>query len=283
MKVLKYFAPKDMTEALHILADNRQNTLVLAGGTDVVPKINSYNLKPESLLYIGQINLNYIIQDNGRLIIGSGTTWNKLASDPIIYQSAPILSEAACQGSCFSVRNSATIGGNLVNASPAADLATPLLIIDTELVLKSSKGERVVPAKDFFIGPGKTVLKPEELVTEIHIPSFGGNTVFFKIGRRKAMTLSVVNTAVRVDMDGKTCREVRIALGSMAPTPMRCVKAEKMLTGQPINGISIRKCAAEAIAEVCPIDDQRATAWYRKKVGENLVSRALFQAVGIEE
>ena len=127
------------------------------------------------------------------------------------------------------------------------------------------------------------MLKPDELVTEIQIPSFEGNTVFLKIGRRKAMTLSVVNTAVRIDMDGKACREARIALGSMAPTPMRCVKAEKMLTGKPIDGTLIRKCAAEAIAEADPIDDQRATAWYRKRAGENLVARALAQAAGIKE
>lgn len=283
MKDVMYFAPTGVDEALNLLAEHGENAVILAGGTDIVPRINYYESKPDVLLYIGAIGSDYIREGNGKLIIGAGTTWRRLAVDPLITEKAGVLSEAARQGSCVAVRNAGTIGGNLANASPAADLATPLLVMDAELVLKCSKGERVVPIKDFFIGPGETVLKADELITEIHIPSFEGNTVFLKIGRRKAMTLSVVNTAVRIDMDGKTCREVRIALGSMAPTPMRCVKAQKMLTGKPIDETSIRKCAAEAIAETSPIDDQRATAWYRKKAGENLVARTLAQAAGIEE
>jgi CO/xanthine dehydrogenase FAD-binding subunit len=186
------------------------------------------------------------------------------------------------------VRNAATIGGNLGNASPAADLATALLALDAQLLLRSSKEDRRVALKDFFMGPGRTVLKPGELIVEVSIPLSKGRAVFLKLGRRKAMTLSVVNVAVQLEMDGKRrweklgCQEARIALGSMAPTPLRCAKAEGLLKGKVLDKALIAQCAAEAVAESSPIDDQRATAWYRKIAGTVLVSRALAQAAGIE-
>lgn len=135
----------------------------------------------------------------------------------------------------------------------------------------------------FFTGPGQTVLNADEMLMEVHIPAVRGQGAYFKLGRRKAMTCSVVNTAVRLEMDGTICKQARIALGAMAPTPMRCTKAEELLAGQSMDKDLIRKCAVEAITATSPIDDQRATAWYRKKAGRNLVARALVQAAGIEE
>ena len=142
--------------------------------------------------------------------------------------------------------------------------------------------------KDFFIGPGQTVLKPGELIVEVSVPLSKGKAVFLKLGRRKAMTLSVVNVAVYLEkMDGRrweklTCQEARIALGSMAPTPLRCRKAEGLLKGKVLDKALIAQCAVEAVAESSPIDDQRATAWYRQQAGTVLVGRALAQAAGIE-
>ena len=283
MKDVMYFAPTGVDEALNLLAEHGENAVILAGGTDIVPRINYYESKPDVLLYIGAIGSDYIREGNGRLIIGAGTTWRRLAVDPLITEKAGVLSEAARQGSCVAVQNASTIGGNLANASPAADLATPLLVMDAELVLASAKGNRIVAIKDFFVGPGQTVLKPEELITEIYIPAFVGKTIFVKLGRRKAMTLSVVNVAVRLDVEKGKCNDARIALGSMAPTPIRCIRSEGLLKGNAIDKSLISQCATEAIAETSPIDDQRATSWYRKKAGENLVARALAQAVGIEE
>ena len=142
----------------------------------------------------------------------------------------------------------ATIGGNLANASPAADLATPLLAMDAELLLMSDKGKRTVALKDFFTGPGKTVLRPGELIVEVSIPSLKGKTVFLKLGRRKAMTLSVVNVAVCLEMDGKKCKDARIAMGSVAPTPLRCTRAEGLLKGKGLDETLFAQCAAEAMA-----------------------------------
>jgi CO/xanthine dehydrogenase FAD-binding subunit len=287
MKDAKYFAPAGIKEALTLLAEHGGKATVLAGGTDLVPKINYYELKPDILIYTGGIGWDYIKEENGKLVIGAGTTWTQLTTNSLVTKKAGVLAEAAKQGGCVATRNAGTIGGNLANASPAADLATPLLVLDAEILLKSAKKKRVVPIKEFFTGRGETVLKPDELVVEIHIPPLRGKTTFLKLGRRRAMTLSVVNVAVRLEMAKKrsrsfrTCNEVRIALGSMAPTPIRCEKAEEMLQGKELTIELIKACAAQAIDETSPIDDQRASAWYRERAGTVLVAQALFRASAI--
>lgn len=282
MKDVEYFAPKAIEEAVKLLAEYGDRATVLAGGTDLVPRINYYDLKPEVLLYIGGLSLDYIKEAEGKLVIGAATPTAKLASDAIVAEKASALAEGAKLSGSVATRNAATIGGNLANASPAADLATPLLVMDAELHLTGAGGKRTVAIKDFFTGSGETVLEPNELVTEIRIPPIKGKTVFLKLGRRKAMTLSVVNVAVHLHMAKKTCTEARIALGAMAPTPLRCLKAEEMLKDKVLDEALISNCAAEAVAESNPIDDQRATAWYRRKAGTALVAQALRQAAGIE-
>ncbi len=283
MKDAMYFAPPGIDETLALLAEHKGKATLLAGGSDLVPKINYYDLKPDIIIYTGGIGFAYIKDGNGKLIIGAGTTWSNLISNALVAEKAGVLAEAARQGGCVATRNAGTIGGNIVNASPAADLVAPLLALGAELAVKSSKAERMIPIKDFFTGPGTTILNPDELVTEIHVPYVQGKAVFLKLGRRRAMTLSVVNTAVNLQMDGNICKEARIALGSMAPKPLRCEKAEGILKGNSVDKDLIGKCAAEAIKEASPIDDQRATAWYRKKAGEKLVAQALSRAAGIEE
>lgn len=282
MKNGMYFAPTRIGEALKLLAEYGEKARILAGGTDLVPKINYYELKPDILLYIGELGLDYLKEKKGKLVIGATTSTATLTSNTLVAEKASALAEAARRSGSIATRNAGTIGGNLANASPAADLATPLLVMDAKLLLARAGGKRVVAIKDFFIGPGKTVLKPDELIIEIYLPSFKGRTIFLKLGRRKAMTLSVANVAVRVEMAGKTCNEVRIAMGAMAPTPMRCTRAEKMLKGRILDKALVTKSATEAVVETNPIDDQRATAWYRKRAGAALVTQALLQAAGID-
>lgn len=277
-----YSAPTDVGEATKLLAKHREKATILAGGTDIVPKLNYYELRPEILIYIGGLGLDYIKQDDGKLIIGAATPISRLVANDLVAERAEVIAQAAREFGCASLRTTATIGGNLGNASPAADLATPLLVLDAELLLASTRGERTVAIQDFFTGPGETGLEPDELIFEVSVPSVQGRSVFLKLGRRKAMTLSVVNVAVRLEMDGETCSDARIALGSMAPTPLRCTKAEALIKGKVLDNSLIEECAAEAVAACDPIDDQRATAWYRRKAGAALVARALAQAAGIE-
>ena len=282
MKDGMYFAPTTIDELLKLLSEYGEGAVILAGGTDLVPRINYYELKPEVFLYIGGLSLDYLKEEDGKLVIGAATPTAKLAGNALVAQKAGALAEGAIQSGSVATRNAGTIGGNLANASPAADLATPLLIMDAVLNLTGAGGERTVAIGDFFTGPGETVLKPDELIKEIIIPPYKGRTAFLKLGRRKAMTLSVVNAAVRLDMAEKKCTEARIAMGAMAPTPIRCLKAEEMINGKTLDETLISKCAAEAVAESNPIDDQRATAWYRRKAGATLVARALRKAAGIE-
>lgn len=283
MKNGMYFAPTRIGEAFKLLVEYGEKAHILAGGTDLVPKINYYELKPDILLYIGELGLDYLKEKKGKLVIGATTSMATLTNNALVAKKASALAEAARRSGSIATRNAGTIGGNLANASPAADLATPLLVMDAKLLLGRAGEKRVVAIKDFFIGPGKTVLKPDELIIEIYVPSFKGRTVFLKLGRRKAMTLSVANVAVRLEMVSNTCNEVRIAMGAMAPTPMRCTRAEEMLKGKLLDEALVNRSATEAVAETNPIDDQRATAWYRKKAGAALVAQALLQAASIDD
>lgn len=280
MRDALYFAEKSVEDTLALLARYGNKAVIMAGGTDLVPRINLYKLKPEVLVYIGNIGLDYVREEGGRLLIGAATPLAKIAASRKVAGKAGALAEAAGVAATPAVRTTATIGGNLANASPAADLATPLLAVDAELRLLSEKGERLVPLADFFKGPGRTVINPGELIVEVSLPRPKGRCVFLKLGRRKAMSLSVVNTAVRLHLSGGICREVRIAVGAIAPTPLRCLEAESLLTGKRIDRELIALCAATAIAAGSPVDDRRATAWYRREAGTALVARALALASG---
>ena len=217
-----YFAASTMSEAMKLLGQYGKKAVILAGGTDLVPRINTYGLKPGALIYVGKLGLDYIKEEKGRMVIGAATPMAKIAGSKAVAKKAAALSEAALQAGTVAVRTAGTIGGNLANASPAADLATPLLVLDADLSLVSQKKKRMVALKDFFKGPGQTVLQPGEMIKEVSFPIPKGKTAFVKLGRRKALTLSVVNAAVRLEVNRKKCQEARIALGSVAPTPLRC-------------------------------------------------------------
>jgi len=282
MKEVSYFAPTEVSEALKVLAQHGGKVTILAGGTDVMPKVNHYELKPEAILYLGKLGLDYIKEQDGKLVIGAMTSTAALAASKVVAKKAGALAEAASHSGSVAIRTAATIGGNIANASPGADLASPLLAMDAQVRLVSAGGERVVALKDFFKGPHATVRKPDELITEIHVPLPKGKTAFQKQGRRKAQTLSVANASVQVQMEGGKCADARIVLGSMAPVPLRCTKAEAMIKGKALDKAAIEACAAQAVAESSPIDDQRSTKWYREKAAKVLVARALGQAAGVE-
>jgi CO/xanthine dehydrogenase FAD-binding subunit len=281
MREVNYFAPTSVGEAVKLLAEYGDKAAVLAGGTDLVPALNYYEIKPGALVYIGGLGLDYIREEDGKLVIGAGTTGAQLIASDLIAPKFPVLLEAAKTHGSPAIRSVATIGGNVGTGSPAGDLIPPLVLVDAEVVLLSAKGERVVPVKDFFTGPQKTVRKPGELIVEIRVPLQAGKAVFKKLGMRKAQTCSLVSAAARLEMDGKVCKAARIVLGSMAPTPIRCTKAEAMITGNELDEDLIARCAAAAIGESSPIDDQRATAWYRKRAGEALVARVVAKAAGV--
>jgi carbon-monoxide dehydrogenase medium subunit len=282
MRDVGYFAPTEIGEAVRLLAEHGEKMAVLAGGTDLVPALNYYEIKPSALLYIGKLGLDYIKEENGKLIIGAGTTLAHLLANSVIESKFGTMYQALKKHSSPAIRTAATIGGNVGTGSPAGDLLPPLMIMDAEVVLISTAGERVVPVADFFTGPQQTVRKPDELIVELRVPLAAGNTAYEKIGLRKAQTCATTSVAVRLAMDGNVCQDVRIVMGSMAPTPLRCKQAEALIKGKSLDQATIEACAAQAVAETSPIDDQRATAWYRQKAGKAIVARALAQAAGIQ-
>lgn len=276
-----YEAPESLEELLFALEG--RNATIVAGATDVMPKINDGVLKPSHLVYIGKAGLDGIRMESGRLVIGAATRLTDLLESPLIREFAPELSQAVANMAGVSIRNIGTIGGNICNASPAADTAVPLLVMDAELALRSRAGGRVVPVDGFFTGPGKTVLSSGEILTEIIIAIQPHRGAFIKMGQRKAETLSVVSAAASVILENGVCRQARIAMGSVAPRPLRCRKAEECLAGRRITPELCREAAALAGECAKPIDDGRATAWYRARVAPVLVERVLRQALGFEE
>jgi carbon-monoxide dehydrogenase medium subunit len=269
-----YSAPKSLEEALREKKE-RKDAHIIAGGTDLIPKMRGQVVKPVYLIDISGIKeLEYIEERDGQVRIGAGTKISRIIESKI---KIDVLQEACKKLGNPLTRNKATIGGNLCNASPAADTATPLMVLGAELVLKSLDGERTVPVEKFFVGPGKTVLRDDEILTEIRIPlpGKGAKEKFVKVGLRKADAISVVNCAVLLKVQNRVIKDAKIALGSVAPTPILAKEAQKTLIGNRLSEELIEKCAQIAAKESKPISDVRGSARYRELLVEGCVKKAL--------
>lgn len=265
-----------LQEALEEKAAHGQETRIMAGGTDLMVQINTLAAAPERILYIGQAGLDTIEEKNGGLELGAGVTLTTLATSETVQKAFPSLSHAAGLMASWAVRNRGTLGGNLSNASPAADTAPALLTLDAVVNLASLKGERQVPIAEFFTGPGTTCMEPDEILKSVWIPRREGwQTSYRKIGRRKAETLSVVSVCVALEKKAGTVENVKIALGAAAPVPMLAERAAAVLEGNPLSEKLAAEAGRLAAEEASPIDDQRASAWYRKKVISAVVTESL--------
>jgi len=277
----EYLAPQSIDEALAALGRGSEGTRIIAGGTDLIPRMRARMVEPSTLVDLRLLGLDSIDIIGNRIHIGARTTHTGVLESEILAQHCPAIITAAQDIAGPPIRNRGTVGGNLVNASPAADLATPLLAHDAVAVLAKAGAEREVPLAEFFTGPGATVLDADELLKEIHIPTLSENTTsaFIKLGKRKAMAIAVVSVAARLTLDevGKIL-EARIALGSVAPIPMRAVKAEAVLEGQEPSAEFFAEAGQVASAEASPISDLRASGDYRKKMVAVLTRRALAAA-----
>jgi len=278
---MEYFAPKTLTDTLALLGRWRGKARVIAGGTNVIPDLRAKNLKSGVLIDISHLkSLSYIKEEKRRIRIGGLTVLSEIASSKVILKYAPTLSEAARQLGNPLVRNRATIAGNLADASPAADTAVPLLALEATIVTdRHGKKGREIPIDQFFIGPIKTVLKPDEIIKEVFFPKPDSKArwAYRKLGLRNAMAISVVSVAVLLEMDGEICRKTTIGLGAVAPTPMRACKTEAKLTGQAISERLIKACCEEIEGEVRPISDIRASADYRRSMASVLFRRCVEQ------
>ncbi len=279
---VEYVQPGSLTEALALLSQYKGTAKPFAGGTDLIPQIKRREL-PAPKLFVdlkGIPGLDAIAYDASKgLTIGALAPITSVERSPLVRQYYPILSQALITLACPQVRNRATITGNICSAVPSADSAPGLLVLEATLKLVSQKGERVVPIAQFFTGPRETILADDELVTEIHIPSLPPKYkgIYVKLSPRKSMDLAVVGVAALVVRDGDVCKDVRIALGAVAPTPLRAQKAESALIGKKITDDATIGAARAASTECSPIDDHRASAEYRCDMVYVLTRRALTQ------
>ncbi len=277
----KYLAPRTVEEAIELLSKYGEEAKVLAGGTDLLVRMKQGVLRPKYLISINRIKeLSYIEDRGDHVAIGAATKLRALERSDLIKELFPALHEAVESMAGVQIRNMGTIGGNLCNASPAADTAPPLLVFEAEVVIAGPNGRRVVPITQFFTGPGKTVMARNELLIEVRVPKPVKPTgsAFIKIAR-VAMDLAKVNIAVALRMNGNVVEDVKVALGSVAPTPMRAYRTEEFLKGKELTEDVMWEAAKIVRTEVKPITDIRSTAEYRREVSGVILVDALKKAI----
>ncbi|MCC6053288.1 MAG: xanthine dehydrogenase family protein subunit M, partial [Desulfurococcaceae archaeon] len=223
---------RNLREAVEYMS-KLKDARVMAGGTDLIVDLKMGRFKPKYVVYIGGLQeLKYIHDDGTSLRIGALTTIQEILDSRIVVTKTPLLKAVAEKFAYWQIRNAATIGGNICNASPAADMALPLLVHSALVKVESLEGSRLVNIRDFFKGPRQTALKPGEIVTEIIVPHGdmnGYSYAYFKAGRRLGHDLSLVAVACAVKTGGGVILDARIALNSVAPTPIRAVTVERTL------------------------------------------------------
>lgn len=275
MKPFEYFAPTSIAEASDILARYEGGARVVAGGTDLLLKMKADRLAPKAVINIKRIPDLRGLALNSHLSIGALTTLEELRCSPLVRQHFAALAHAAATMASIQIRNLATIGGNLCNAAPSADLAPILIALRAVARIAGSQQERRVPLEEFFLGPGKTVLAVDELLTAVEVPPPNGLALYLKHSPRECMDIAVVGIGLSLQMADRRCVEARLVLGAVAPTPLRARRAEDELIGGVPSLDRIARAARIAAEEAEPIDDVRGAAWYRRKMIEVLTRRGL--------
>lgn len=285
MRSLAYidvFTPKNLEEALEILDKQSDRIRVLAGGTDLILQLRRAKQSRENLLNIYSLDeLRYIKFENGLVKIGALTDFMRITQSPIIQKYAPILAEAAQTIGSIQILNKASIGGNIVNASPAADSLPALYVLEASLTLRKKNSSRQTSILDFYRGYKLLDLQPGELLVEISFKPMRENQVgmFFKHGLRQGDAISVVNGAVLLEIEPAShiVRDARIALGAVAPTVVRAHQAEQYLEGRNLDEKTIKQASEYIVTSISPIDDVRGSAAYRTEMCKNYVFMTLWK------
>lgn len=266
-----YKTPSSFKEFKQILLDHSHLECgVFAGGTDLMPSWElDKELMPDVLVDIKKMgDFGGIRENEDEIIIGALTTIHDIKNSSLINNEYSSLSEAARQFAGVQIRNRATIGGNICNASPAGDLLPGLYAHQAKIQMKGPNGIRLLPISDFILGPGKTVLEAGEIVSEIHLPRKGEKSLFYKLGLRRSMAIAVVNFAIVYNLNiNQAFTSLNIAAGAVAST----IVYFKSFTDAIINGVSLEKAIQLIDEDISPIDDIRATAEYRRMVLKNVL------------
>jgi carbon-monoxide dehydrogenase medium subunit len=274
--------PRTLPQALEMLGESAPDVSPLAGGTNLIPDMRDGKYRPGKLVNIAGLDaLRGIRQEDDQVVVGSGVTVAELLHSDVIAEHAPVLRQAAAVFANPLVRNRATVGGNVGNASPAADTAPSLLVLDAEVELASSDGSRWVPLSDFFVGVCDTVCEPVELITAVRwsVPNLRSFGRFRKLSLRKSTAVSVVSVAVLLTLDEEgRCQDARVALGAVAPTPIRAYEAEKTMRGEVLTHEVIEEATHVGCGAASCIGDVRGSAGYRERVTDALMRRLLQEA-----
>ena len=286
MKNFDYTAPRSVEEAVEVLKDAGEGWHVLSGGTNLVVEIRDRKKAPEVVVDVSYIDdLRYIRQEGGRIKLGARASVEDLIRSDLIREGAGLLRECALSFAGPPIRNRATVAGNLLDGSPAADCVPPLQALDAVAVLRSVSGERRVAVNEFVTGVRQTVRRPDELLTEIEFEPLGSGSGYgyYKLGRRKAMAISVVSAAVVLRMSNGTCERAAISLGAVSPVVIRISEAEALLSGAGApEAATVEECGRLAAAAASPIDDIRASGEYRRLMCDVLTKRLIRRASGQE-
>ena len=290
MKWQKYLLPTSIEKALEMLEEHQGQARVIAGGTDLIPQLKSKEREVQCLVDISRLDELEGIQLEGDVIrIGAGVTHQQLASSDLIREKATVLAEGASEVGSPQIRYMGTVGGNVVNAQPAADTVIPLLALEAEAEIASSQETRLVPLESLFLRPGQSAVDASaEILVSLQFQPLDGNegSAFARLAKRKALSLPVLNAAVVVELngDGTVFEEARLALGPVALTPFRARKAEEALRGKAVEGEAIQSAMEIAAQEAQPRSNPlRASREYRQEMVKVLLRRALERAVQVAQ
>ena len=278
----EYIAPKNVGEALEVL-ERHPNAKIIAGGTDLLVQMRHRMIEPELIVDVGRLPFDSILVDHETVTIGSGVSHAQIGNSDSLQEHFPILVQASQLVGGPSIRNRSTLGGNLMNASPAADTIPPLLAYDAEVVIAGKNGSRTLPLSQFYTGYRQTKLAAGEILEAVQLPIPSASTTahFIKHGNRRSLYIAVLNVAVRISLSASGVVEnARIALGCVGPTVFLAKTAEAQLQGKLIGEQTILAAAQCAEEESTPISDLRASGDYRSNIVAVLVRRALTEAAG---
>jgi len=281
MGIERYRTPRSLEEAAEILRAG--NVTVLAGGTDLMPQTQSGKVRFQPVLMnVRRVpELQGIAEDGGVVRIGALATITELLESKLVRERLNLLWQACDHFASDQIRNAATIGGNVCNASPAGDTLVPLLALDARVVLAAKPNgaleTRRVPLGEFIVGPGRTCRASGELLVAVEVPrppaGFAGE--FYKHGTRPGLDIAAISIAAGARRDGAVLRDVRVAFGAVAPTVIRAPRTEAVLEGRSPDAAALAAAARMALEEVQPISDVRATDWYRRELVHNMLKRVL--------
>ena len=276
----EYLSPQTLKEALSLYIKYKDETKLIAGGTDLLVSMKNRDLAPAYLISLKDIpNLDFIQYEENGLKIGALTRISEIEKSATVKEKFPILHDAASQFGSTQIRNMATVIGNLCSSVPSADMAPPLMALDAKVKLVSLSGERVVMLEDFFSGPGENVLQSNEILTEIQIPNPGPYTLgtYLKMMARAAVSIALAGVAVLITMNAGRTRivDAKIVLGAVSPVPIRATEAEQILKGKLVDDKLIEEASQAAGEASSPVSDIRCSALYREQAVRVLVKRAI--------